>query len=93
MVEATRTLTLQLIGPNPARRRVQFAVAVREPGTATLSLYNALGRQVKQVFRAPLRPGQQRTVTVSVQDVPSGTYFARLSAPSGTRDRQVVVVR
>jgi hypothetical protein len=38
-------------------------------------------------------PGRTYEVRLSGQSLPSGTYFLQLAAPSGTKTRQVAVVK
>ena len=91
-VEAERALRLEATGPNPVREATQFAFTVKQSGRATVTLYNVLGQQVRRLHDREATVGQRYTVDVSAADLPSGTYFVRLSAPSGTRSQRIVVV-
>jgi len=92
-VEAARALTLEAKGPNPVREATQFAFTVQQSGETTVTLYNVLGQRVRQLHVAKATVGERYTVEVAASDLPSGTYFVRLAAPSGTRTERMVVVR
>lgn len=92
-VRAGRTLSLTRTGPHPARTSTRFGVTTSKPGTATVTLYDALGRRVRRVWTDDVQAGTRHVVTVQVQDLPSGTYFARLTGPGGTQTRRLTVVQ
>jgi hypothetical protein len=92
-IEAERVLSLQATGPNPVRQFTQFAFTVQQSGPAEVTLYNVLGQRVRTLYAEEATVGQRHAVTVDTVDLPSGTYFVRLAAPSGTRTQRIVVVR
>jgi hypothetical protein len=92
-IEAERVLSLQATGPNPVRQSTQFAFTVQQSGRAEVTLYNVLGQRVRTLYAEEASAGQRHAVTVETTDLPSGTYFVRLAAPSGTRTQRIVVVR
>ena len=92
-MEAERALTLQATGPNPVRQSTQFAFTVQQSERAEVTLYNVLGQRVRTLYAEEASAGQRHAVTVETTDLPSGTYFVRLAAPSGTRTQRIVVVR
>jgi hypothetical protein len=93
-VAAPRVLALSLRGPNPVRSggtRAAFTVA--QSGAARVALYNVLGQRVRVLYDGDATAGQAHRIDVPVARLPSGTYFLRLAAPSGTRSTRLVVVR
>jgi NAD+--asparagine ADP-ribosyltransferase len=66
---------------------------VRKDGAATVALYNVLGQKVRTLFERSVVPGRTYEVRLSGQSLPSGTYFLQLAAPSGTKTRQVAIVK
>jgi len=93
-VAAPRVLALSLRGPNPVRSggtRAAFTVA--QSGAARVALYNVLGQRVRVLYDGDATAGQAHRINVPVARLPSGTYFLRLAAPSGTRSTRLVVVR
>ena len=92
-VEAPRLLSLRLMGANPVRGQTTVAFTVPEGGPATVGLYNVLGQRVRRLFDGTATAGDEHTVAVSTQDLPSGMYFVRLATSQGTRTRQIAVVQ
>ena len=92
-IEAERALTLTATGPNPVRDATQFAFTVKQSGPVTVALYNVLGQQVRVLYEQKATVGQRYTVNISTTDVPSGIYFVRFSAQSGSRSERIAVVR
>lgn len=90
---AERALSLTRIGARPARTAARFRVTTGRAGPATVTLYDALGRQVRRVWAGDVAAGTAHVVRVRVADLPSGTYFARLAGPGGTDARKLTVVR
>lgn len=93
-VYLNRSLTLavrptQLLGvevyPNPATDRVTVQRASMVHGTLSATLFDALGRVVRQVgIAAP-------TTTMVVDDIPRGVYVLKLSGEAGLLTRRIVV--
>jgi len=92
-VRAERTLALHATGPNPVRRATQLTFTVERGGPVEMVLYNILGQRVKRLYDRKATPGTRYSVDVIAGDLSSGTYFARLRAPSGTKTQRIVVVR
>jgi hypothetical protein len=88
---SVRELTLQGTFPNPARRQVTVQYALPASQTATLRLYDMLGRRVKTVTRGE-QEGRHE-VQLDVSGLTSGVYFLRLTAGGRTRTQRLTVVR
>ncbi|MFT4605738.1 MAG: beta-glucanase (GH16 family) [Rhodothermales bacterium] len=87
-----RTLALQRPYPNPTSGPVQLSYDLDEPGTATVQLFDVLGRQVlppSKDFRAPGR----HWLNLDLSQLSPGVYFVRLDAAGATRTQRVVVSR
>lgn len=84
---------LDTAGPNPftpyttVRFRVPDAQAVR------LSLYDALGREVRTLFEGDVAGNRDETVRIVGLGLPTGTYTVRLVGESETASTRVVLVR
>ena len=81
--------------PNPFESRTSFTVAAE--GRATLRLFDARGRLVREIFRDERIDGR-RVVTWEGTDgagreVPAGVYFARLETSAGPRVQRLVKMR
>jgi hypothetical protein len=92
-VRAERALTLEVAGPNPARQSTRIAFTTRQDGKARVALHNTLGQQVRRLSARQAQAGTRHEVTLSAKGLPSGTYFARLVGPTGTRAEKIVVLR
>ena len=91
------TLRLFAGHPNPARETVTLDLWLPSPEDVTLSIYDVGGRLVRTLVDGPRSEGPHRVVWNGRDSrgnpVASGTYFARLSAGSGTADVKLAVVR
>jgi len=92
-VRAEQTLALRATGPNPVRQATQLTFTVKQSGPVEMVLYNILGQRVKRLYDREATTGKRYSVDVVAGDLSSGTYFARLRAPSGTKTQRIVVVR
>ena len=92
-MRAEQTLALRATGPNPVRQATQLTFTVKQSGPVEMVLYNILGQRVKRLYDREATTGKRYSVDVIAEDLSSGTYFARLRAPSGTKTQRIVVVR
>lgn len=82
--------------PNPSTGTVQVSAAVTQPGSYSLTVYDATGRLVSSVFRGRLEPGPQfwtwdRT-SPSGRRIPAGTFFVRLKGLGTCFTRRLVLL-
>jgi len=104
-VSATSTPPAALAGrtqlgpayPNPFARSTRLELALAHDGPATVTIYDAGGRRVRQLLSGPLAAGTHSLVWEGRDDagatVPAGLYLARLDAGGTSQTRRVVVVR
>lgn len=76
--------------PNPHRDHATVRFAVREPGPASVRLYDLLGRELSVLYEGPSEAAA-REVPLDVRSLPSGTYLVRLEAAGGAVTQQVTV--
>ena len=88
-----RDLLLDPPYPNPVRDRAVFRFAARSEGSVLLEIFDVAGRRVSAAAGLPRGDGVIRTVPWLTDDVPSGVYFAVLSADGRRLSRKVVVTR
>jgi hypothetical protein len=74
---------------------IQYSLAA--PGRVDLSIYDQLGREVRQIADSA-QPAGQHLLTWDCRDengnrVPQGTYFVQLRTPVVTEEQKVVVTR
>mgnify|MGYP006424461039 CR=1 FL=1 len=84
---------LELLGtaPNPARQRATVRYAISgDASSATLRLYDVLGRQVRSVQLAT-EAGRHKT-RLDVRDLSSGVYVLRVQAGGEVRTQKMTVL-
>lgn len=74
--------------PNPAHNRVTFEFGLGLEGRATFEVFDKLGRRVGLIVDSTLEPGQYQ-VEWDVQDVPTGTYWYRLTSGDWSKGGQL----
>lgn len=67
------------------------AINVPSSVSGTVDLYDASGRQVKNLYTGRLSSGTN-LLPVSLEDVPTGTYFVKLRAGDQTSLKKLVVI-
>ncbi|MGD8362220.1 MAG: T9SS type A sorting domain-containing protein, partial [Gemmatimonadota bacterium] len=72
--------------PNPFRNASTISYSVTSPGHVSLTLYDVLGRPVRQLVDGPQAAGTH-TVRLEGEGLSSGVYFYQLNA-NGTRERR-----
>ncbi|HLA64884.1 MAG TPA: T9SS type A sorting domain-containing protein [Rhodothermales bacterium] len=72
-------LRLDTAVPNPSRGSSTITFALEEAGSARLTVYDVLGRQVAVLAEGALAAGSH-TATVNTAALPNGTYVVRLEA-------------
>ncbi len=82
--------------PNPARSASAVTLALGEPQSASVRVYDALGREVARLHDGPLSAGTH-TFRLDAEALPAGVYVVRATAAAGAgteaRTRRIVVVR
>ncbi|MEM0963517.1 MAG: hypothetical protein AAF594_06710 [Bacteroidota bacterium] len=87
-------LTFSLNGPhpNPVRDRAAFRLETTGPTTASLDVFDTLGRRVAS-FGPRRFDGGVHSIVVDISALPPGLYLYRLSSTVGVAVRPGVVVR
>ena len=86
-------VALEANRPNPVSSRTTIPVALPEPATVRVTVYDAMGREVDQVAAGPMKAGFH-DLTWAPRNLSSGTYFYRLTVDGELVDtRQLTVVR
>lgn len=74
--------------PNPASGGFTVTLELAERGSTSLTVWDAMGRQVRTVLRGDMQPGVYN-VPFAADGLPAGTYFIRLQAGSFRATRQI----
>jgi len=89
------SLDLKSAYPNPFTKRIAFEIFITRPGVIRGEIYDAIGRQVRQISARSVAPGTHHIVWDGQSDsglpVSPGTYIARIIHTMG--DAQNVVSR
>jgi len=82
--------------PNPSTGVVRLSATVTLPGDYSLTVYDAAGRLVSNVFRGRLENGPQFWTwdrrSPSGRRIPAGTFFVRLTGPGFSSTRRLVLL-
>ena len=83
--------------PNPFRTSTTITYEVEQPGSVTVTVYDALGRKVKTLVDARQPVGSHAVVwdgrDAGGQPVAAGTYFYRLLVGEAARSKQAIRVK
>ena len=88
---AAVTLRLDAPRPNPARGAVRLRFALPAAASATLAVYDVLGRRVAVLAQGVLGAGRHEALWEA--GTAAGLYVVRLTTPSGVLARTLTVVR
>ena len=83
--------------PNPLKAQAQIEFSLHAPGKVNLSVYDVMGRLVKEIVDGRMPAGVYRTAWDGRDQAGrlsgSGVYFLRLSTSERTKTKRVVVVK
>jgi hypothetical protein len=89
--EGTHLLTA--VRPNPFTESAAFTLAVRDAGTVSISLFDALGRRVASVFDGELTSGAAHAFSVDGRALAAGAYVLRVEGDGFAESRRITLVR
>ncbi|MFC2082394.1 T9SS type A sorting domain-containing protein, partial [Bacteroidota bacterium] len=78
--------------PNPFNPSAKIIYHINEPGDVKLSLYDALGRKIKNLFSAFLSPGDYEYELVS-GDLASGVYYITLETKNDINSKKIMCLK
>ncbi len=84
---------LQQNYPNPFNPETSILFTVKAAGSASLVVYDALGREVARLFDGAAEPGRLYSVRFDGAGLSSGVYFYRLTAGTQTDMKRMVLTR
>ena len=86
------TLALAQNFPNPFNPATTIEFALPEATNVRLEIYNAIGERVVTLIDGPM-PAGYHTKTFAASELPSGLYLYRLSTPTGSFVRKMMLVK
>ncbi len=78
--------------PNPFNPTTEIRFGLKEPGMATLTVYNVMGQEVARLVSEDLNAGIH-VATFDASGMASGIYFYRLTANNFTDMRKMMLMR
>ncbi len=78
--------------PNPFNPATRIEFDLPENAFVNLSIFDVLGRQVKNIYNTDLAAGPY-SVNFNASELPSGVYFYKLTAPDFSETRRMVIVK
>jgi len=78
--------------PNPFNAETRIAFEIAHAGDARLDVFDVTGRLIQTLARGPISAGTHE-VLFDAHDLPSGTYFARLTAGEFVETRKMLLVK
>lgn len=91
--EVAAVFGLQQNYPNPFNPETSIRFTVAAAGSASLVVYDALGREVSRLFDGPAEPGRVYSVRFDGAGLSSGVYFYRLTAGTQVDMKRMVLTR
>ena len=85
-------LTLGPAYPNPFNAQTTLSFSLPHPGSVSVDVYNLTGRRIQSWGDVQFAAGQHRIIW-SPQQLPSGSYFIRLSASDEVRTNKVTLLK
>ncbi len=78
--------------PNPAVNSTTIEFSIPKEAVTSISLYNVVGKRVREVLNENLRQGLYR-INVDLGGLKSGVYFYRMSYENKSRTMKMLIVR
>ncbi|MEP0548658.1 MAG: T9SS type A sorting domain-containing protein [Rhodothermales bacterium] len=85
--------TLDKAYPNPFDQTTTLRFSVEEAQRVTLTLYDALGREVRTLFEGTPPAGVKQSVVLDGAALPSGVYTVRLEGAAFSESTRVVLLK
>lgn len=90
--DVPETFDLRQNYPNPFNPSTTISFSLSHPGQVSLKVYDLNGRLIDTLVEGQQAAGPQ-AVTFDAGDLPSGTYVYRLTTPTGTQTKKMVLVK
>lgn len=82
---------LHEIWPNPAKTAANMRIDINHPGTYEITLFDILGRRVRQQ-RFRLAQFGMQNIVLAISGLPPGVYFARVQTAGNTQQVKFLVI-
>ncbi len=85
-------MTLFGANPNPFNPTTDIEFALPQAGEISLVIYDIRGREATRLLEG-IMPAGRHSVTFNASSLPSGVYFAKLTAPGSTQTQKLLLVK
>jgi hypothetical protein len=89
---APGTFELLQFYPNPTTGMATIDFVIDKEQNIELTLFNNVGVSLRTIAQGWMRTGRH-SLRFDIKDVPAGTYFLKLVSATGSRSKQITVVR
>lgn len=79
--------------PNPFNPSTTIRFTVENTDVATVAVYNMIGQQVAILYSAVTDVGRVHEVRFNAVDLPNGTYLYKLTTPTGSAVRKMMLLK
>jgi serine protease AprX len=93
LLEVPATYSLSQNFPNPFNGQTIIRYELPVASKVELAIYNVLGQRVQTLIDGVENSGTNLQVVFHPQNLPSGVYFYRITTPSFTATRKMVLIR
>ena len=91
-VESITEFRLNQNYPNPFNPTTKISFTIPQTGNVQVSVFNVLGRQVSEILNE-IKPAGEYTLTFNAQDLPSGIYYYKLTAPGFSEIKSMTLIK
>ncbi len=92
-VEAPGSFVLGAAYPNPFNPSTSFTLAIERSQTVEISVFDLLGRRVKELYSGTLEGGQTHVLRLDATDLETGLYVIRAVGEFGQATSSVTLVK
>ncbi len=90
--ESVKEFTLDQNYPNPFNPTTNISFKLAENGKVSIKIFNAIGQEVAELVNKTMEAGRHE-VTFNASNLPSGTYFCRITAGSLTKSSKMLLIK
>ncbi len=90
--EAVKEFSLDQNYPNPFNPTTNISFKLAESGKVRIKIFNAIGQEVAELVNRTMEAGIHN-VTFNASNLPSGTYFCKMTAGSFTKTSKMLLIK
>ncbi len=90
--ESVKEFALEQNYPNPFNPTTNISFKLAVSGKVNVKIYNSIGQEVAELVNRTMEAGKHE-VTFNASNLPSGTYFCRMTAGSFTKTSKMLLIK